>query len=175
MSLHSVNLNEWSFMTRKPINLMYILTCLLVSLGCQNRPEHYPEKPTMQDMSGRITKQTLQEVLDAFNRHDLDAIMSYFSEDCSFDFPRGPMSYGQRHSGKEKVRDALASRFTGIPDVHYGEDIHWISDDGKRGVSEWALTGTTTSGVKLNVRGCDLWEFEEGKIKRKDSYWKIVE
>ena len=101
--------------------------------------------------------------------------MSYFSDDCTFDFPRGPEYYGQRFVKKEKVREGLASRFEGIPDVHYGDDVHWISADGKRGVSEWTLTGTTTAGMKLNVRGCDHWEFREGKITRKDSYWKIVE
>jgi hypothetical protein len=26
-------------------------------------------------------------VLDAFNRHDLDVIMSFFSDDCVFDSP----------------------------------------------------------------------------------------
>ena len=122
-----------------------------------------------------ITVETLKQVLDAFNRHDLDAIMTYFSDDCTFDFPRGPEPYGQRFVGKAMVREGLASRFKGIPDVHYGEDQHWISADGTRGVSEWTLTGTTTAGVKLKVRGCDHWEFRNGKVTRKDAYWKIVE
>lgn len=121
------------------------------------------------------TVATLRQVLDAFNRHDLDAIMEYFSGDCSFDFPRGPEPWGQRFIGRTQVREALASRFKGIPDVHYGDDSHWISADGTKGVSEWTLTGTTTSGVKLNVRGCDLWELQHGKIIRKNSFWKIVE
>ena len=128
---------------------------------------------TSSDM--HVTESTMKEVLDAFNRHDLDAIMSYFSEDCSFDFPRGPEPWGQRFTGKAQVREGLASRFKGIPDVHYGDDVHWISQDGNRGVSEWTLTGTSTSGVKLKVRGCDLWEFKDGKIIRKNSFWKIVE
>ena len=122
-----------------------------------------------------VTVDTLKKILDAFNRHDLDAIMEYFSDDCSFDFPRGPEHYGQRFIGKAQVREALAGRFKGIPDVHYGKDRHWISADGTQGVSEWTLTGTTTSGVKLKVRGCDLWEFRNGQVIRKDSYWKIVE
>jgi steroid delta-isomerase-like uncharacterized protein len=122
-----------------------------------------------------ITAETLKQVLDAFNRHDLDAIMDYFAEDCSFDFPRGREPWGQRFTGKAQVREGLAGRFKGIPDVHYGDDLHWVSADGKKGLSEWTLTGTTTSGVQLNLRGCDLWEFREGKITRKDSYWKIVE
>lgn len=143
--------------------------------GCNSKaPDHTSPTPTKStDMT--IPVETMKQVLDAFNHHDLDAIMEFFAEDCSFDFPRGPESYGQRFTGKAQVREALAGRFKGIPDVHYGEDSHWISMDGLRGVSEWTLTGTTTSGVKLKVRGCDLWEFKNGKITRKDSYWKIVE
>ena len=41
--------------------------------------------------------------------------------------------------------------------------------------SEWTLTGTTPSGERIEVRGTDHWEFWDGKVVRKDSYWKIVE
>ena len=118
---------------------------------------------------------TLKQILEAFNNHDLNTIMEFFSNDCSFDFPRGPEPWGQRFIGKNQVREALAGRFKGITDVHYGDDRHWVSADADKGVSVWTLTGTTTSGVSLKVRGCDLWEFQNGKITRKDSYWKIVE
>ncbi len=120
-----------------------------------------------------VTVETLKEILNAFNRHDLDAIMEFFAEDCSFDLPRGPDPWGKRFIGKSAVREALAGRFKGIPDVHYGNDEHWVA--GNRGVSEWTLTGTTVSGAAVEVRGCDLWEFLNGKIVRKNSYWKIVE
>ena len=120
-----------------------------------------------------VTTATLKDILDAFNRHDLDAIMTFFAEDCSFDFPRGPEPYGQRFIGKDQVRKALSGRFEGIPDVHYGQDSHWVA--GNKGLSEWTLTGTTSSGTHLELRGCDIWEFENEKVKRKDSYWKIVE
>ena len=122
-----------------------------------------------------VTAHTLKQILEAFNRHDPDAIMEYFADDCSVDLPRGSDPWGQRFVGKAQVREALSGRFKGIPDVHYGDDNHWVSGDGRNGVSEWTLTGTTTSGVKLNVRGCDLWEFENGKVTRKNSFWKIVE
>ena len=122
-----------------------------------------------------MTEDKLKQVLEAFNRHNLDAIMDFFSDDCSFDSPRGADPWGQRFTGKAQVCEGLAKRFTGIPDVHYGDDIHWVSADGKKGVSEWTLSGTTTSGVKLKVRGCDLWEFKNGKIIKKNSFWKIVE
>jgi len=120
-----------------------------------------------------IDENTLRNVLDGFNRHALDDILAFFAEDAVFESPRGPHPWGTRFEGKEAVRDGLAARFEGIPDVHYGEDRHFACGD--RGASEWTLTGTTTGGVRLEVRGCDLWEFRDGLIIRKDSYWKLAE
>ena len=71
------------------------------------------------------------------------------------------------------MRAGLATRFEGVPDVHYGEDSHWAGDD--FGVSEWTLTGTLQNGQSLKVRGVDLLEFRDGKVIRKDSYWKILD
>ena len=119
------------------------------------------------------TVETLNQFVAAFNAHDLDAVMNFFADDCELLMPRGPEPWGQRYVGKAEVRKGLATRFEGIPDVHYGEVENWVS--GNHGVSRWTLTGTTRDGKKINVRGCDLLEFREGKIVRKDSYWKIVE
>ena len=120
-----------------------------------------------------VTVGTLERLLAAFNAHDIDAVMSFFADDCELEMPRGPDPSGRSLKGRERVSEGLASRFAGIPDVHYGDDRHWIAGD--RGCSEWLLTGTSTEGEKIEVRGCDLFEFRDGKIVRKDSYWKIVE
>lgn len=120
-----------------------------------------------------VTVETLEQVLAAFNRHDLDAIMAFFAEDAELELPRGPEPWGTRLVGKAAVREGLASRFAGIPDVHYSEDRHMVC--GERGVSEWLLTGTSMAGERIAVRGCDHWEFRDGLITRKDSYWKILE
>jgi steroid delta-isomerase-like uncharacterized protein len=124
-------------------------------------------------MSEPVTVQLLQAFLDAFNRHDLDAIMDYFADECVFYMPRGAGPRGDMFMGKAAVRAGLAKRFEGIPDVHYGEDQHWAC--GNFGVSEWTLTGTSTSGKRIAVRGVDLLEFLDGRITRKDSFWKLVE
>jgi len=117
--------------------------------------------------------ETLKNVLDAFNSHNPDEIMEYFVDDCTFDFPRGPEPWGQRFTGKAQVREAIAGRFKGIPDVHYVDEGHWVAGD--KGTSEWMLTGTTTTGDIVKVRICVLWEFRNDKISRMDTYWKIVE
>ena len=124
-------------------------------------------------MSEPVTLETLKSFLAAFNRHDLDAIMSYFHDDCVFYMPRGSGPRGNTFVGKEQVRAGLATRFEGIPDVHYGDDTHWVC--GNVGVSEWTLTGTSRTMGRIHVRGVDILEFRDGKITRKDSFWKIVE
>jgi ketosteroid isomerase-like protein len=119
------------------------------------------------------TVTTLWQFMDAFNRHDLDAVMSFFADDCTLYMPQGPNPWGQKYVGKEDVRKGLATRFEGMPDVHYDHDMLWAC--GNRGLSKWTLTGTTKAGAHVEVRGCDLLEFRDGKVIEKDSYWKIVE
>jgi steroid delta-isomerase-like uncharacterized protein len=118
--------------------------------------------------SAEVATPPLEALLDAFNAHDVDAILSFFTDDCVFDTPRG-----QRLVGKQEVRKGFQARLDGIPDIHYGDARHWTSGD--RGVSEWTIRGTTATGESIEVRGCDLFEFTDGKISRKDSFWKIVD
>jgi ketosteroid isomerase-like protein len=113
----------------------------------------------------------LRDIAAGFDTHDLDRIMRHFTDDAVFESPRGPEAHGQRVVGIQAVRDAFAGRFAGIPDVRYQEDEHFVSGD--RGASEWTLRGTTTDGVRIEVRGCDLWTFRGDKVVKKDSYWKI--
>jgi ketosteroid isomerase-like protein len=153
---------------------MQIRIALVVALlglsGCFTRNQARRE-PTMIEPS--VTTATLERFLAAFNAHDLDAVMEFFAEDCELLMPRGKEPWGTRYSGKAAVREGLATRFAGLPDVHYGDDRHFVS--GNLAVSTWLLTGTTGAGEKIRVRGVDLLEFRDGKVIKKDAYWKIVE
>lgn len=120
-----------------------------------------------------VTESTLKSLLEAFNSHDLDEVMSFFTDHPVLEMPRGSHPWGTRAEGWAEVRALLATRFKGIPDVQYSEDRHHACGD--RGFSEWLLTGTALDGKKIRVRGCDLFEFETGRIAKKDSFWKIVE
>jgi ketosteroid isomerase-like protein len=113
----------------------------------------------------------LQTITAAFDAHDLDAILEHFADDAVFEGPRGPDPWGTRFVGKEAIQEAFAARFSGIPDVRYRDEGHFM--DGDRGASEWTLSGTTTAGESIEVRGCDLWTIRDGKIAKKDSFWKI--
>ena len=117
----------------------------------------------------------LTELCAAFNAHDLDRIMAFFSDDCVLEMPSGSMPWGSRFVGKRTVREALATRFEGLPDVHYGNDEHFVDANANTGISKWTLTGTSREGSRKEVHGCDFYTFRNGKVIRKDSYWKIAE
>ena len=113
----------------------------------------------------------IEAITAAFDEHDLDGIMAHFADDAVFEAPRGPDAWGQRFVGRDAVRTAFAGRLSGIPDIRYRDGEHFV--DGDRGASEWTLSGTTTEGQRIEVRGCDLWTFRDGKVVKKDSFWKL--
>lgn len=114
----------------------------------------------------------LEALCAALNAHDLDAIKAHLADDCVLEMPRGPDPWGARSVGKAAVHKALAGRFEGLPDVHYGDANHFV--DGDTGMSKWTLTGTTPEGRRVEVRGCDFYTFRDGLVMRKDSYWKCA-
>lgn len=115
--------------------------------------------------------QTLKAITTAFDAHDLDGIMAHFADDAVFEGPRGTEPWGTRFVGLKEIREGFAARFSTIPDIRYQHDEHFV--DGDRGASEWTLSGTTTDGQPIEVRGCDLWTLRDGMVVKKDSYWKL--
>src|SRR5688572_28026849 len=95
---------------------------------------------------------TLTELCAAFNAHDLDRIMAFFAEDCVLEMPRGSEPWGARFEGKRNVRAALATRFEGLPDAHYGDAEHFVDAAADTGMSRWLLTGTASDGSRTEVR-----------------------
>jgi ketosteroid isomerase-like protein len=115
----------------------------------------------------------LAEINAAFNSRDVDRIMSFFADDCTFLMARGPEPDGRRVRGKAAVRTVLADRFKVIADMRWDHVEQIIA--GSRAVTVWMVTGRSADGEVLNYRGCDIYEFRGDKILNKDTYWKRVE
>jgi ketosteroid isomerase-like protein len=112
----------------------------------------------------------LQSFADAFNAHDIKAIMSHMTDDCVFEASAGPDADGQKFIGQEQVKKAFEDVFAIFPDAHWSNPRHFIV--GERGFTEWIFTGTKQDGTKVEVTGCDLFTFKNGKIAVKNSYRK---
>jgi len=117
-----------------------------------------------------VTTDVLQAFADAWNRHDVDALMSFMTDDCVFESSAGPDVCGTRYAGRDAVRAGFAEVWAVFPDAHWGHARHFVQGD--RGVSEWMFTGTRADGSRVEVHGCDLFLFRDGKIASKNSYRK---
>ena len=112
----------------------------------------------------------LDRFADAWNRHDLDALMSMMTDDCVFQSSAGPQVDGQHSAGPRAVRAAYAAVFEAFPDAQWRSPRHFVAGD--RAVSEWTFTGTQQDGKRVEVRGCDLFTLRDGKIAVKNSFRK---
>ena len=117
-----------------------------------------------------MTAEILQAFADAWNRHDIDALMSLMTEDCVFESSAGPDVCGARYSSSEAVRAAFAEVWVTFPDARWNNPRHFVVGD--RAVSEWTFTGTRTDRTRVEVEGCDLFTCRDGKIVVKNSYRK---
>jgi ketosteroid isomerase-like protein len=92
------------------------------------------------------------------------------TDDCVFQASAGPLVDGQRSEGTQAVRAAFGAVFEAFHDAHWANPRHFIV--GNRGVSEWTFAGTHKDGARVEVAGCDLFTFRDGKIAVKNSYRK---
>jgi ketosteroid isomerase-like protein len=118
----------------------------------------------------RELENLLAAFADAWNRHDVDGLMSMMTDDGVFEASAGNHVDGERHEGQQAVRAAYAAVFDQYPDAHWGHPRHFVK--GERGVSEWTFTGTSKDGRRVEVTGCDLFTFRNGKIAVKNSFRK---
>lgn len=119
-----------------------------------------------------ITLERLREVGAAFNSRDVDRIASFFADDAVFYMASGTEPSGRAVRGKAAIRKVLADRFLVIPDMRWEAMYEYVC--GSRAVTVWRVKGNSKDGTVLDYQGCDLWEFKDGLIVHKDTYWKIV-
>ena len=124
----------------------------------------------MSNLLAPVTTDFLQAFAEAWNRHDADALMTFMTEDCVFEASAGDEVCGRRSEGRRAVRAAFADVWVTFPDAHWGNARHFVCGD--RGVSEWTFTGTRADGTRVEVHGCDLFTFRDGRIRLKNSYRK---
>jgi len=112
----------------------------------------------------------LKQFAEAWNRHDLDALMSFMAEDCSFHAAAGPDLRGRSFVGREAVRVGFALAWQTFADAAWVDGDHFVCGD--RGVSECTFTGTRADGTRIEARMVDVFTFRDGKIAVKNAFRK---
>ena len=121
-------------------------------------------------MHDTVTQATLAAFSDAWNRHDVDALMSFMHDDCVFQTAAGVAACGTRHAGREAVRKAFAAAWEAVPDAQWTNGLHVVHGD--FGVSQWTFTGTAADGSRIETDGVDVFAFKDGKILVKNVFRK---
>jgi steroid delta-isomerase-like uncharacterized protein len=125
--------------------------------------------------SAQGLEEAIQRYNEAWNNHDLDAIMSMHAPDMVFE----NHTAGEAAEGEE-VREHIASIFESWPDLRFETRRLYVRD----GVvtQEWTASATHSNtmrrgdlvaeptGKKIEWRGVDVIPYEDGLIKRKDVY-----
>jgi ketosteroid isomerase-like protein len=124
----------------------------------------------MADGTEATRLQVLEAFADAFNRHDIHAIMALMTKDCIFEASAGPEVCGARFVGSEAVGAAFIEVWTTFPNAQWQGARHYVFGD--RGLSEWTFSGTRADGSRVEVNGCDLLTFHGNQIAIKNSYRK---
>jgi len=119
------------------------------------------------------TVELLQAIGEAFNAHDVEAIMGFFAEDGVFDNARGPEVHGQRYVGKPTLRRFFGELMRRCPDIQWHALDNRVAGD--KGYAEWRRQCTLPDGEKQDWLGLDIFTFRDRLIVRKDTYFKIVE
>lgn len=118
------------------------------------------------------TVELLDAIGDAFNRHDVDAIVGFFAEDGEFLNATGPEFFGSRHVGRDELRAFFSGLMSRCPDIRWEPVDNRVSGD--KGYTEWRRTCTMPDGTRQDWLGLDIWTFRDGKVVRKDTYFKVV-
>ena len=123
-----------------------------------------------QQAGNDVNEEFLQAFGAAWNRHDIDALMGFMAEDCTFHAAAGTELFGKSFVGREEVRAGFQLAWQTFPDASWLDANHFVCGD--RGVSECTFSGTKADGTRIEARMVDVFTFRDGKISVKNAFRK---
>jgi len=118
-----------------------------------------------------MTEEHFQGFIAAWFRRDVDAVMTFMSQDCIYTTSMGPEP-GRTYTGYQAVRHIFAD----ILAEDDGTELHLgqLFLSGTIGYQEWWYTETRSNGERIPHRGIDVYQFEGDKIKTKNVFRKVL-
>lgn len=124
-------------------------------------------------MSGDASKTRTHRMFDAWNTHDVDAVLTMYHSDFYFVDP----TTNEPVIGHDALRHYAEVMFHTFPDAHF--DVTEVVVDGHKEVANWSFTGTQVgsfmhrpgTGKKITFRGIDWVEWDADRVKRNLTYY----
>jgi hypothetical protein len=114
------------------------------------------------------TQDVIDRFNEAFNTHDVDAIMALMTDDVIFENTAPPD--GTRYEGAAAVRGFWESFFAANPGAHFEGIDQFAVDD--RCTVRWVFTFDREDPAKGHIHGADVFRVRDGKVAEKLSYVK---
>jgi uncharacterized protein (TIGR02246 family) len=126
---------------------------------------------------------TLERFTEAFNRNDLDAVMTYFADDATYE-----PGDGKSHRGRAAIRKAFEPQFAGaFGAMRFDLEDRLVDTTARKAVLRWVCRHDLSDarrmppllrialrvryGKRVGWRGVDVFHFDEaGKIAGKFTY-----
>ncbi|WP_406450784.1 nuclear transport factor 2 family protein [Streptomyces sp. NBC_01622] len=112
----------------------------------------------------------LDDLQKAISAHDLEALVSCFTEDYRCDTPTHP---ARSFVGQEVVRSNWAGLFARVPDIE--ARVLRAVEDGDIIWSEWEMSGTTVDGTPQLMRGVVIVRTEGDRASQANFYLDPVD
>ena len=127
----------------------------------------------MNSNTNEVALALLKKLGKGFNNNYANAVMDCVTDDFEWILATGPDApHGTIVRGREAVTATMAARAKEMPELRFSEtDLIYAGD---RVIGTYRATGRFADGRALDVRGCDVYVIRDGKIARKDSYWKQI-
>lgn len=104
---------------------------------------------------------------DAFNRDDLDAVMSFLSDDAVYD-----EFNGKRSRGHAAIRETLTPQFRGdFGRIRFLTEDLFVDATAGKALIRW-VCALENNGKKRAWRGLDILHVRDGRITEKHTYAK---
>lgn len=125
-------------------------------------------------MSTGPTRDQIESYIAAWNRHDVNAILEYFADDCYYE----DTAFALVNRGKEEVRAFCEHSFATMPDMHFDIKDAFIEGDGLGW--EWTVSGSIKDGHAIGVAvkdafvsadGASITRFRDGLIIKNVDYY----
>ncbi len=123
-----------------------------------------------------------QDYLAAFNSHDMEKFLMFYTNDCVVE----DIGLGQVYRGVQGVRKSYTDFFKAFPDVKMEFKTDFRSGDWS--ATEWVMTGThkgdlpsqgnmpviPATNKKISFRGATVSQWRGEKISREADYWNLA-
>ena len=68
-----------------------------------------------------ISMEQMEEILEYFNDHNIERIVSHFDKEGEFLTAAGSEPHGERFVGREGIGEVLRQRFAAVPDPRWAD------------------------------------------------------